>query len=394
MNPRLLECIIDGSIVITSPEVLSSWIAKFPNHPHLLKVYADLLAVNRRRQAAAVHYERAARIFLEQGDCLLGMALKIRHWQTLRPKKEEIAAFQTDFRNKAPHGNPAVDFWKNLTPDELLAIYPVVENASYPSGANLKQIGDEESALNFVVAGKLKESNYRMVEDQQTKFKKPINILKPNDIFGAVYPLSEPNRSTSHIVTLSRTQLIRIDKQKLIRLCRMHPQLEPKIIDLIQIRHSKTRGKFPLLARKAMRYSVSAPASIEIFPSAEDRFPIKIGGYSRDLSVSGLCFLISDNRISESQRTFFSSLFNGGQRPTVRVILSIEKMSLSISGKIVRLNKVLENGQIHLALGIKFAEMSPLLGGAFFAFAEIVGILNPDSKAMASSSEIRQVSEK
>ena len=393
MNTRLLECIINGSIVINSLEVLRPWITKFPNHPHLLRLYADLLADNQHRQAAAVHYDRAAKLFVEEGQFLPGVATKIRQWQTLRPQKEEIATFLSAFRNKTLNGNPTVNFWKNLTADELFIFYPIVENACYPSGSTLKQLGEVETELNFIVSGELKESNYRLIEDQQMVFKKPIQILKPNDIFGAVYPFSEPNRSKSHIVTLKRTELIRINKEKLIHLCRIHPQLEPKLIDLVQIRHSKTPKKSSVLARKASRYSVSAPISLEILPDAEASLPIRISGYSRDLSLSGLCFLVSDKRIEENRKPFFSGLCNGDHRPTVRVILSIEKMSLSISGKIVRRDKVLENGQVHLVLGIRFDDMSPIAGGAFFAFAESVGIMNQDSNAIANSSEIRQVSE-
>lgn len=393
MNTRLLECIINGSIVINSLEVLRPWITKFPNHPHLLRLYADLLADNQHRQAAAVHYDRAATLFVEEGQFLSGVATKIRQWQTLRPQKEEIATFLSAFRNKTLNGNPTVNFWKNLTADELFIFYPIVENACYPSGSTLKQLGEVETELNFIVSGELKESNYRLIEDQQMVFKKPIQLLKPNDIFGAVYPFSEPNRSKSHIVTLKRTELIKINKEKLIHLCRIYPQLEPKLIDLVQIRHSKTPKKSSVLARKASRYSVSAPISLEILPDAEASLPIRISGYSRDLSLSGLCFLVSDKRIEESRKPFFSGLCNGDHRPTVRVILSIEKMSLSISGKIVRRDKVLENGQVHLVLGIRFDDMAPIAGGAFFAFAESVGIMNQDSNAIANSSEIRQVSE-
>jgi CRP-like cAMP-binding protein len=393
MNTRLLECILNGSIIINSLEVLRPWITKFPNHPHLLKIYADLLADNQHRQAAAIHYDRAARLFVEEVQSLRGVATKIRQWQTLRPQKEEIAAFLSAFRNKTPNGNPTVNFWKNLTADELFVFYPIVENVCYPSGSTLKNLGEVETELNFIVSGELKESNYRMIEDQQMKFKKPIQILRPNDIFGAVYPFSEHNRSQSHIVTLKRTELIRIKKEKLIRLCRIHPQLEPKLIDLVQIRHSRTPKKSSVLARKASRYSVSAPISLEILPDAEASLPIRICGYSRDLSVSGLCFLISVKRIEESRKPFFSSLCNADPKPTVRVILSIEKMSLSISGKIVRSDKVLDHGLVHLALGIRFDDMSPIAGGAFFAFAESVGIMNQDPNAIANSSEVLQINE-
>jgi CRP-like cAMP-binding protein len=393
MNARLLECIINGSIVINSLEVLRPWITKFPDHPDLLKIYADLLAFNKHRQAAALYYDRAANIFLEEGRFLLAVATKIRQWQSIKPQMEELAAFLSVFQNKTQNGIPTLNFLRNLTSDQLLALYPLVENLCYPAGATLKELGDAETSLHFVVSGELKESNYRMIQDRQMNFKKPIQLLKPNDIFGAVYPFSEHKKSTSHVVTLKRTELIRITKEKLIDLCRLHPQLESKIIDLLQIRHSKTAEKSCTLARKATRYSVSAPISLEIFPDAETDLPIRICGYSKDLSVSGLCFLISVNRIEESQRAFLSSLFNSDQRPAVRIILSLEKMSLSISGKIVRSNKVLDNGQIHLALGIRFDETLPMLGGAFFAFAESVGIMNQGSTAIRNLSEFQQDSE-
>jgi CRP-like cAMP-binding protein len=394
MNTRLLECILNGGIVINSLEALRPWTAKFPTHPHLLKIYADLLADHQQRQSAADHYDRAARLFVEEGQSLLGVATKIRQWQTLSPQKEEIAAFLSAFRTRTSSAIPALNFWKNLTVDELLALYPIIENVCYPSGSTLKQLGEVETELNFIVAGELRESNYRMIEDQQGKFKKPIQILKPNDIFGAVYPFSEHNRSKSHIVTLKRTELIRINKGKLFDLCNTHPQFEPRLIDLVQIRHSKPSKKSSVLARKASRYSVSAPITLEILPDAAAGLPIRICGYSRDLSISGLCFLISANRIEESRKPFWGSLCNGDHKPTVRVILSIEKkMSLSISGKIVRSDKVLDHGQVHLALGIRFDDMSPIAGGAFFAFAESVGIMNQGSNAIAHSPEIRQASE-
>jgi len=392
MNTRLLEYIINGSIVINSLEMLGLWIKRFPDHPHLLKIYADLLAGNTHLQAAANHYDRAAQIFIKEGQFLQGVAIKMAQWQALRPQKEEIEGFLSAYRNRDPDGNPAAIFWKNLTPDELMDFHQSVENLAYPSGKTVKQLGEVERVLNFVVSGELKESNYRMIEDQQVKFKTPIQILKPNDIFGVVYPFSEDSRSQSHIVTLKRTQLISITKEKLIRLCRVHPQLEAKIIELLQIRYSKTSQKCSALARKAKRFNVSTPISIEIIPTTEGNLPIRITGYLRDLSVSGLCFLTPDNRIEDGHQTVLRDLFNG-HRPEVRVILSIEKMSLAISGKIVRNEKVLNNGQIHLALGIKFDEMPPILGGSFFAFAESVGILNQGSNASGNSSGFQQFSE-
>lgn len=384
MNTRLLEYILNGNIVINSLEVLGHWIKRFPDHPQLLKIYAGLLAANAHMQASANHYGRAAQLFLSEGQFLQGIATKLGQWQAVKPTKEEIEAFISTIKNLSPDAKPATTFWMSLNPDELLDLCQLAEIIFYPAGTTVKQLGEIEKALNFIVSGELKESNYRMIEDQQVKFKKPIQILKPNDIFGAVYPFTEDIRSQSHVMTLKRTELISITKEKLFRMCRMHSELEGKIIGLLQIRCSKSSKKGSALARKVKRYNLSAPISIEIIPDTEGSTPIRIAGYSRDMSVSGLCFITPHALITDSHQSGLKEVLNR-QRPEVRVILSIEKMSLIIPGKIVRKEKVLENGQIHIALGIRYEDLPPMIGGAFFAFAQSVGILSMNSKAIEDS---------
>jgi len=386
MNTRLLEYILNGSIVINSLDVLGHWVKHFPDNPQLLKIYATLLAANSHLQAAANHYDRAARIFLKEGQLLSGIATTMAQWQAVKPKKEEVERFISEFQGQASDGKPATAFWKNMTADELLDLYQNVENVCYPTGITVKQLGEVERALNFVVSGELKESNYRMIEDQQVKFKKPIQVLKPNDIFGVIYPFSEDIRSQSHILTLKRTELVSIKKEKIIRLCRVHSQFEAKIIDLLQIRNSGKTENGSRSARKAKRYSLATPIAIEIIADKDIAAPIRITGFARDWSVSGLCFLMPDNHIEDSHQTGLSAILNGN-KPEVRVILSIEKMSLAISGKIVRKEKVVDHGKIYLSLGIRFDDLPPMLGGAFFAFAQSVGFLNQGSKALDNTTE-------
>jgi hypothetical protein len=166
----------------------------------------------------------------------------------------------------------------------------------------------------------------------------------------------------------------------------VHPQLEAKIIALLQVRHSKKSKHGSPLARKAKRYNLSAPISIEIVSDTEDSRPVRIEGFSRDLSVSGLCFLTPDALIKDSHQKVLNGVTNG-HNSEVRVILSIEKMSLVISGKIARKEKVLDNGQIHLVMGIQFNDLPPMLGGAFFAFAQSIDILNKGMNAVKASEE-------
>jgi CRP-like cAMP-binding protein len=306
-------------------------------------------------------------------------------WQAVRPRREELKAFLSGCKNQIPDGNPVAAFWKNLSTDEISDLYQIADNMCYPSGITVKQLGEVEKVLSFVVSGELKESNYRMIDDQKVKFKKPIQMLKPNDIFGVVYPFSEDIRSQSHIVTVKRTELISFTKEKLVRLCRVHPLFEAKIIELLQIRYSKASKNGAALARKAKRYNISTPISIEIVPDKEGDLPVRMEGFSRDFSVSGLCFLTPDAAVTGSHETVLG-IFNG-QNPEVRVILAIEKMSVVISGKIVRKEKVLDNGQIHLAMGIRFDDLPPVLGGAFFAFAQSVGVLGKDPNAVENPEE-------
>jgi CRP-like cAMP-binding protein len=386
MNTRLLEYILNGSIVINSLDVLGHWVKRFPDNPQLLKIYANLLAANSHLQAAANHYDRVTRIYLKEGQFLSGIATKMAQWQAVKPKKEEVERFISEFQGQASDGKPAAAFWKKMTADELLDLYQNVENVCYPTGITVKQLGEVERALNFVVSGELKESNYRMIEDQQVKFKKPIQVLKPNDIFGVIYPFAEDIRSQSHIVTLKKTELISIKKEKIIRLCRVHSQFEAKIIDLLQIRNSEKAEDGSTSARKAKRYSLATPIAIEIISDKDIAAPIRITGFARDWSVSGLCFLMPDNHVEDSHQTALSAILNGN-KPEVRVILSIEKMSLAISGKIVRKEKVVDHGKIYLSLGIRFDDLPPMLGGAFFAFAQSVGFLNQGSKALDNSPE-------
>jgi CRP-like cAMP-binding protein len=385
MNTKLLEYILNGNIVINSLDVLGHWVKRFPDHPHLLKIYASLLATNNHPQAAAHYYDRSAQIFLKEGQFLQAIATKMAQWQAVRPQRQEIEAFLSTCRGQVPDGKPATAFWKSLNTDEFLDLCQISENSCHPSGITVKQLGEIEKQLYFVVSGELKESNYRMVEDPQAKFKKPIQMLGSNDIFGVIYPFSKDIRSQSHIVTLKRTELISLKKEKLIRSCKVHPQLEAKIIELLQIRYSKTSSNGSSLARKAKRYNLSTPIAVEIL-SESGNAPVRLVGFSRDLSVSGLCFLIPSGIIEDSQQAVLEGVFNG-ENSEARVILSIEKMSLSVPGRIVRKEKVLDNGQIHVAMGIRFDDLPPMLGGAFFALAQSAGLLNKGASPVEAAEE-------
>ena len=63
MSKAILEHILDGSIVIDSVEAFGSVVNEFPEHPELLKLFADFLTAKGKGPSAAQHYSKASEIF-------------------------------------------------------------------------------------------------------------------------------------------------------------------------------------------------------------------------------------------------------------------------------------------------------------------------------------------
>ena len=87
------EHIIDGSIGIDSIEAFGSILKQFPNHPGLLKRYADLLFRQDLLDMAAKSYGQAAELFIESGKLLQALVAKKLQWLIKPPPNKEIYQF-------------------------------------------------------------------------------------------------------------------------------------------------------------------------------------------------------------------------------------------------------------------------------------------------------------
>ena len=92
MSKTILEHILDGSIVIDSVEMFGSVVKEFPEHPELLKLFADFLTAKGKGPFAAQHYSKASEIFLGSGRLLHAVVAKMLEWRLDRPSPRNAPA--------------------------------------------------------------------------------------------------------------------------------------------------------------------------------------------------------------------------------------------------------------------------------------------------------------
>jgi len=87
MKKTVPEYILDGSIVVDSIDAYESILKEFPDRPELLKIYAEMLAAEKLKDAAIRQYGQAARLFLDSGRLFQAWVSKILQWRLQRPSR-------------------------------------------------------------------------------------------------------------------------------------------------------------------------------------------------------------------------------------------------------------------------------------------------------------------
>lgn len=365
IDRNTVEHIVDGSIVINSIELMLEILKKFPNDPELVRIYADLLLKNKRHDAAAKAYNRTAILFLDSDKMLPAIVAKISQWHIEMPSDQNVKAFLIELDNNNNKKLPIGHFLSKLTIHELKALCSLFENIRLPAKQVVKEIGDTEDHLFFIVSGRLKDSIYLTLQNQKKVFRKPTVELSENDFFGDIYPFNKEQRSQSYIETLEPTELVRIPKEKLMRICRKYPNIELGIIDLLNIRSISDQEGSPETIRKETRHKFSLMLELEIYPEHSPDEAIYLEGESEDISIGGMSIVIDSNKLNEPWN--ISSLNASASNAKIHVSVVTHTLLLKISGKVAWRRETTHNGIRALALGMQFDEMSPKIRGLLFA---------------------------
>ncbi len=365
IDKNTIEHIIDGSIVINSIELMLEILDKYPDNPELVRIYADLLLKNKMHDGAARAYNRTAILFLNSGKMLPAIVAKISQWHIEMPSDQNVKAFLTELDSNQNKKLPIGHFFSKLTIHELKALCSLFENMRLPANQVVKEIGDPEDHLFFIVSGRLKDSIYLTLQNQRKVFRKPTLELAENDFFGDIYPFNKEQRSQSYIETIEPTELVRVPKEKLMRICRKYPNIELGIIDLLSIRSLSDQEESPEIIRKETRHKFSLMLELEIYPEHSPDEAIYLEGASEDISIGGMSITVDHSKISEPWN--ISTLYESATNAKIYVSVVTHTLLLKISGKIAWRREVVHSGAKALAIGMQFDEMSPKIRGLLFA---------------------------
>ena len=105
---------------------------------------------------------------------------------------------------------------------------------------------------------------------------------------------------------------------------------------------------------------------VEIILNGSQNTSICMSGFSSDVSIGGMCFMLDEMSLNSSSEIL--SLEKGIKNAKVQVHFPIEDLKVSIPGTIVWLSPVSHEGRKTIALGIQFDKMSPKLKGLLMMF--------------------------
>jgi CRP-like cAMP-binding protein len=367
MSKTLPDFILEGSITINSVDAFNSILRLFPAMPELIRMQADLLAGRNHREAAASHYDQAARLFLCSGKLLQAIVAKVLEWRIIRPSRQSMLKFHLAVEVAAHVESPLDRFLQGLVPQERMAVFAQFERFWVSAGQAVKKPGDPENSLYLIVSGKLKESLFQTVDQKPGIRRESNRLLTDGDLFGEIYPLHEAALSKSFVDAVARSELVSIPKRRLIQICWKYPKVEQGVIRLCRLRAETRSESLSDLARKGERYPVPAAMSVQIMPRNEKEKSIVLNGYTQDLSVSGMSFIVETDCLDGSPDLSAMALDIAERKASVT--LAAKEISITITGQVIRCRRAVVNGNRTLVLGIQFAEIPPRLRGAFFSIA-------------------------
>ncbi len=362
----IVDHILQKDIVLQSSEMLHKLLKKYPDEPGLIRVYADQLKKKGALDGAADLYDKAAELFLEKRKIPAAIALKIMQWRISSPTKANVKKFLMNLVQVAGDDTPVTSFFCQLNFQDLIALFSITEIIQLPPEHTVKKVGDPEDSLCFVISGNLKDSMYNTIDNRAKVYREPNIYLNENDSFGDIYPFDQDKKSNSYIETKSQVELLKLSREKLRKICRKHPKIEHGLLKLLKVRSNASMDDSHEKLRYARRIQSKLDLGVEIHLNGSQNTSICLSGYSSDVSIGGIRFIMDEVSLKSSSE--ISSFEKGIKNAKVQVNFPIEDLEVSIPGKIVWVSQVLHEGRKTIALGIQFDKMSPKLKGLLMVF--------------------------
>jgi len=357
--------IIDGSITVDSVSDFESMLGLFPDNPALFNAFGDLLVKKKSYKAAARAYGKAAGLFFDSGMMFPAILFKTLQWRIIKPALHEVRPFFANLQRTQFNSSPLQNFFKNLSFPEMISITNLLNRVRLPAGKVFKKIGDSENHLYFIATGNLKETTFEPLNKEEKKHRKSVIHLEAGDIVGDIYPFEEQKLSQSYTETITTAELGKISKQDLIGICTKYPNVAHLIISLFKHRQEGKKAS-SLPARESNRHLLPLKMKLKIRPKEADHSPFILEGFSRDISVGGVCVVL------DTKYKNIVSIAKNIKDAEVTIFIPGGGFTLNVSGSVIWRRAVISNGKKTLALGIQFKGMTPKVSGLLVVFADML----------------------
>ena len=362
--------IIDGSISIDSVSEFKNMLKIFPDNPALHSAFADLLAQKSSVQEAANFYGKAAGLYIGSGMLLPALLNKVMEWRLAKPTHQQARPFYDILKEANFEFTPLQVFFKSLSYPEIVAVTNRMARIRLPAGQMIKRIGDAEDHIYFIATGTVKETINKPVIDPK-KSRRPLTMyLSENSIFGDIIPFKKKKVSLSFTEAITAVELGKISRPRLLEVCKKYPNIGQGIVNLYRANTAATDKKAVQNIRRQKRHPLPIRMNLEVYPEKSDGLldtnPFVLDGYSRDISVGGVCVVL------DAKYANITSIFKTLKDAKINISFPGEAFSLNVWGKIVWTRNVSFEGEKTLALGIQFKEMTPKMSGMLVVFADML----------------------
>jgi tetratricopeptide (TPR) repeat protein len=194
---------------------------KYPNNPRIRLQYADALAGSGETDDAVEQYEQTAKYYDDNGLTVQAIAVRKKAEKLRAPAKAPKAAEPVFPIRKTPKS----PLFEVLTDEEREALVKEMDLEEHEEGSVIISEGDSGSSMYVIAGGEVK------VFTRSTAGGSPLYLAKlgEGDFFGEVSVLTGKPR-TATITAAGRTELLRLDKEKLDNALAKYPGIR-KVLD-------------------------------------------------------------------------------------------------------------------------------------------------------------------
>jgi cAMP-dependent protein kinase regulator len=209
---------------------------KYQSNPRIRLQYADALAGTGQHEEAIAQYEHTAKYYEDNGLTVQAIAVgkkaeKLRE-QTAASKPKEETAGKSDPLFTRPV--PKSPLFEVLSEEERDALVREMELESHEEGSVIISEGQPGASMYIIASGEVKV--FTNGAAGSTLY---LARLGEGDFFGEVSMLSGKPR-TATITASQRTELLRLDKEKLDNALAMYPGIRQVLNDFYQRRAEHT----------------------------------------------------------------------------------------------------------------------------------------------------------